>query len=148
MRARGKSIVSSYAHMWPRAVFAEAPQVETNENRKAKADAVSFLDNPGVYVLYRGDPPTPCYVGQGDRLRSCLKRRALSPRSMRFLSWNFFSAFVVPNKSHRNDLQAILMAIGGPMEDGAKPQLAEQKMPKWVCDLPRDLHSHHLLEAA
>ena len=148
MRAHGKSIVSSYAHMWPRAVFAELAQAKTNGKRKAKAGSLSFLDKPGVYVLYRGDPPTPYYVGQGDRLRSRLKRRALSPRTMRFLSWNFFSAFVVPNKSHRNDLEAALIAVAGPMENRAKPQLAEQKMPKWVCDLLRGVYSHHHFEAA
>jgi len=148
MRAPRQSIVTSYAHMWPRSVFAALAQAKTSGNREAKADALSFLDNPGVYVLYRGDPPTPYYVGQGGRLRSLLKRRALNPRSLRFLSWNFFSAFVVPNKAHRNDLEAILIAVADPMENEAKPQLAEQKMPKWVCDLLRGVCSHHHFEAA
>ncbi len=48
--------VSQYARMWPREVFDHVPEEGTSKN-KPLAKSIEFLNEPGVYVLYRDDVP-------------------------------------------------------------------------------------------
>ena len=121
--------MTGYVRMWPREVF------------EAKVDALAFLDQPGVYILYSGN--TAYYVGQGNRLRSRLKRRAMNPRSQRYLSWDSFSAFIIPKQKCRNELEAILIAAANPTANRAKPRLPERRMPRDVVSVVRNIHARY-----
>ena len=70
----GRKIVSSYARVWPREVFEKFPPAEGTGKQKIMAKAVSFLDGPGVYILYRDDQPY--YIGQAQKLSQGCQSRA------------------------------------------------------------------------
>jgi hypothetical protein len=72
------------------------------------AKQLQFLNEPGVYVLYRDD--NPYYIGQAARLRKRLWRWAKNPQSRYYQFWNFFSAFVVEDLALRDELEGILIA--------------------------------------
>lgn len=113
--------------MWPRAVF------ERLEGQKAMtAKSLEFLEEPGVYVLYRNE--TPYYIGQAKRLRNRLFGHARRPEFAHYHFWNYFSAFAVRNKNLRNELEAILIAAM-PTANSAKPKLPKEKMPAGVIKL-------------
>jgi hypothetical protein len=52
-------IVDGYARMWPREVFGKFPPLKGAASKKKKimAKGLSFLEGPGVYILYRDDEP-------------------------------------------------------------------------------------------
>jgi hypothetical protein len=62
-----------------------------------------------VYVLYRDEHPY--YVGQTKRTRLYLRiwSHANNPQGRLYNFWNFVSAFVVPEQSNRDELEALLI---------------------------------------
>ena len=62
MAAKQGTIVTGYARMWPREVFGKAG---------LKKEILDFLENPGVYILYRDDKPY--YIGQAKSTGMSLK---------------------------------------------------------------------------
>ena len=92
-------IITDYARMWPREIL------YLSEN--LLKDVRSALDRPGVYVLYRDEHPY--YVGRADRLYRRLNQHANNPRARRFHFWNFFSAYVIPNRKHIGDVEGVLI---------------------------------------
>lgn len=129
-----KIIVSRYARMWPREVFGLFPASKDapSKRKKTMAKDLDFLTKGGVYILYRND--MPYYIGQATKLRTRLRGHAAKAESRYFHFWNFFSAFIVPNPKHRNELEGILIAAM-PTANSAKPKLQREKMPKEVRDL-------------
>jgi hypothetical protein len=85
---------------WPRALF---------HMRTGKAFLDTHLTGAGVYVLYREDQPY--YIGKTKgQLSKRISKRALNPNSRYYNFWNYFSAFQIPNSSHRDEIEAILIS--------------------------------------
>ena len=89
-----EDIVTKYAYMWPRTVF------NIIEGRKLLLRSIkTLLEESGVYVLYRDDHPY--YVGKTTKpLYDRIWTHANASRDRYFNFWNYFSAFIVPNKKH------------------------------------------------
>jgi hypothetical protein len=102
------------------------------------AKQLQFLNEPGVYVLYRDD--RPYYIGQAARLRKRLWRWAKNPQSRYYHFWNFFSAFVVEDPALRDELEGILIACM-PTANSMRPKLKREPMPNEVRGLLRKMYS-------
>jgi hypothetical protein len=134
-----KIIVTGYARMWPREVFGLFPPTKgaASKRKRMMAKGLDFLQNPGVYILYRDDKPY--YIGQATKLRHRLWGHAVRAEGRYFHFWNFFSAFAVPDVTHRNELEGILIAAM-PTANSAKPKLQRERMPKEVRDLMKKIN--------
>lgn len=130
-----KTLVSGYARMWPRAVFYSKTLNEKSGKKRNLGKQLDFLQQGGVYVLYRDE--TPYYVGRADKLRKRLHMWATNPKSPHFHFWNYFSAFAVANKTQRAELEGILIASLPMANNGAKPKLRSAGLPKEVKELLR-----------
>ena len=69
---------------------------------------IELLKKPGCHILYRDG--VPYYIGQAKKLRGRLWQHACVPDSRYYNFWNHFSAFVVEDPDHRNEIEAILVA--------------------------------------
>ena len=136
-----QKIVSTYARVWPREVFEKFPPPTGNGKQTIMAKAVSFLDGPGIYILYRDDEPY--YIGQAKRLRARLWRHAIKPEGRYYHFWNFFSAFSVSDPLLRNELEGILIAAM-PTANSAKPKVQRERMPAPVRKLLRDIYRRRI----
>ncbi|HEY5329552.1 MAG TPA: GIY-YIG nuclease family protein [Acidobacteriaceae bacterium] len=127
--------VSGYARMWPREMF---DHLDPDGIRKSTtlAKSVEFLNEPGVYVLYRDD--VPYYVGKADKLRRRLWAHAMKPEARYYNFWNFFSAFVVLNAAQRDEVEGILISAM-PTANSAQPKLPKEKLPKEVIAMVRKI---------
>lgn len=130
MRRRARRyIVRGYAKMWPRGVF------DIKEGNRLSLDVKAVLDTPGVYVLYRDDHPY--YVGKTGRpLFDRICDHANQPHDRYYNFWNFFSAFTVPQKRHRDEVEGILIAAM-PTANSSNPRFARLKLPARVGRLLR-----------
>jgi hypothetical protein len=82
--------------MWPRKVFL------VSAGKPLSLAVRNVLKGPGVYVLYRDDHPH--YVGKTSRpLFDRIWNHATQPHDPYYLSWNYFSAFAVQQKTQRGD---------------------------------------------
>jgi len=78
-----------------------------------------------VYILYRDDKPY--YIGKAERrMAQRLWDHAILTHDRYFHFWNFFSAFAVSDKKHRNELEGILIAAM-PTANSARPKTSERK---------------------
>lgn len=121
-----KCIVSDHARMWPRVIFAPI------SGEPSIAGTLEFLNQPGVYILYKGD--IPFYIGKADVLWKRLRTHARQVEGPYYHFWDFFSAFVVPDKDQRNELESILIAAM-PTANSARPKIQKGKMPDSVHDI-------------
>ena len=95
-------IITKFARMWPREFF------QGKKRPDWAAGVWKELDYPGVYVLYRDEHPY--YVGQTKgRLYARIWVHANRPQARYFNFWNFVSAFVVPEKGHVDEVEALLI---------------------------------------
>ena len=128
-------IVDAYLKMWPR---------EALDLRNGKAllpDVWKLIEQPGVYVLYRNDQPY--YIGRAtNRMKSRIHAHANKPKDKYYNFWNFFSAFVVKDKSHIPDVEGILIAAF-PTENSATPRFKKLTLPNNVSRL---LHTRRLIQ--
>lgn len=113
-------VVRRYARMWPREIF------DLFAREAYKGQGLELLEEPGVYVLYRGD--VPYYVGRANKLHDRLWHHADGCGSRYYNFWDFFSAFVVKDKKQRIALEAILISAM-PTANGAKPKLEDRVYP-------------------
>lgn len=114
-----RGITAGYASMWPREIF------DIKKNGKLMAETIPFLQQKGVYILYRDE--VPYYIGLTDRTlfyRIC--GHATNPTKKRYKFWNLFSAFAVSDEYKRQELEAILIAAM-PTANSAKPKLDKVK---------------------
>ena len=100
------------------------------------ARGLDFLEVKGVYILYRDDKPY--YIGQASRLYSRLWAHAKQAEGRYFHFWNFFSAFAVPNRKHRDELEGVLIAAM-PTANSANPKVQREQMPREVRNLLRNM---------
>jgi len=119
--------------MWPREIF------DREDIFRTRSGGLPELARPGVYVLYRDDEPY--YIGQAkDSMRGRIRQHATEPTQRRYHLWNYFSAFVIENKQHRADVEAILIAAM-PTANSANPKLPKERTPKEVRELFRQLRA-------
>lgn len=122
-----KQIVTGYAQMWPREVF------DIREGKNLLVRRLRILDEPGVYILYRKD--VPHYIGKTARtLRERLWNHAKLPGDKYYNFWNFFSAFTVPDKTHLDEIEGILIA-GMPTKNSANPSIPKIPLPVKVRNI-------------
>jgi hypothetical protein len=122
-------LVGKFIRMWPRAIFTTPSESKGERGKRPSiARTIQALDLPGVYILYRDD--VPFYVGQTKgKLRSRLRSHANGVGSLRGYFWNYFSAFLVKDPSHIDEVEAILIAaMPSVITNGAKPKLPREKM--------------------
>ena len=120
-----KPIVTQYAKMWPREVF------DLRDGNRLHAD-LDLLKKRGVYVLYRDDKPY--YIGKAGKMFGRIWAHANQPDDPYYNFWNFFSAFVVPDKSHVGEVESILIA-STPTANRATPRIERLKMPAKLATL-------------
>ncbi|MGH9430403.1 MAG: GIY-YIG nuclease family protein [Terriglobia bacterium] len=120
-------IVTHYARMWPREVLYLKDERLLEQVKKA-------LAHPGVYILYWDDQPY--YIGQAVKKGLYHRIRSHGTKSNRsyYNFWNFFSAFVVPDKNHIAEVEAVLIASGRTV-NRAVPKINPIRLPPGVSKL-------------
>lgn len=137
------TLVKKYIRMWPRSIF-NTPE-EGHDHHRGKRPSIGRmsddLNEPGVYILYRDDEPF--YVGQAKgKLRSRLRAHANQVGSRRSYFWNYFSAFIVENPQHIDEVEAILIAaMPSAITNNSTPKLPRAKMGPSTMKLMRELRS-------
>ena len=117
--------------MWPRIAF----------DFEGKETVKECLREPGVYVLYRDDEPY--YVGKtGNKLYSRLHHHATNTMTRYYHFWNYFSAFIVRNPKHRDEIEGVLIA-SMPTANSATPKIKKILLPKNVTKLMRKMRKKH-----
>ena len=123
-----KKIITKYAQMWPREVF-------DIEGKKLLSTVRERLDEPGVYVLYRDDHPY--YIGKTKgRLFHRIWSHANVSRDRYYNFWNYFSAFVVPDKHHIDEVEGVLIA-STLTANNATPKIKRLYLPNEVARILR-----------
>jgi len=128
MGAHKGRIVTRFAKMWPREVF------DVRTGRRLVESIMDLLDQPGVYILYREDQPY--YVGQATCLYDRIWAHANRPKDRHYNFWNFFSAFVVPDKRHIDEVEGILIA-SMPTDNSSVLRMKKIYLPVKVATLIR-----------
>lgn len=124
-------IVEEYARMWPRELF------DMIENNKLLLNSISDLKRPGVYILYRDEHPY--YIGKTKgSLFNRLHKHANVSADRYFHFWNYFSVFVVPDKSHVDEVEGILIA-SMPTANSAVPRIKQIRLPSRVVRIIREM---------
>lgn len=124
MALNGK-IIAGYVKMWPRDVF------HMKVGNKHPKNVKSQLQSSGVYVLYRDD--VPYYVGKtSKKLWPRVWAHANRTRDRYYNFWNYFSAFVVPNKKHLDEIEGILIA-SMPTENSAIRRIKRIHLPQEIA---------------
>ncbi len=109
---------TQFFRMWPRALF-HMKSGKTILERHFGAVA-------GVYVLYRDD--VPYYIGKtGTTLLKRLRNHALRPNVRRYNFWNYFSAFVIEDSSHRDEVEAIQISVM-PTANSSTPKITKVRL--------------------
>ena len=121
-KTRKQVIVTGYAKMWPRKVF----DLVTGKRNRLFVRDEKLLAAPGVYVLYRDDHPY--YVGKTMKLWHRIWNHANQPKDKWYNFWNFFSAFIVPDRRHLAEVEGILIAAM-PTENSANPRIQKITLP-------------------
>lgn len=123
-------LVESYARSWQRDVLVFLND-RRNRNNPSVAEALEFLDKPGVYVLYQGE--TVYYIGRASNLGKRL-RTHIRVGSRYSEHWTHISIFAIPDEGQVNAVESILIAAV-PARNGAKPRIKRIALPaafrKW-----------------
>ena len=141
MVTKRTGMVAAYAHMWPREIFDAK-----DGNNPALAKQLEFLTKQkGVYILYRDE--LPHYIGKSaDSLFNRLYLHAVNPKMRNYNFWNFFSAFAIPEKENRDELEGILIAAM-PTANSSRPRLNKEKLPNEVVTLMKRIRYHKIKDA-
>ena|SRR3989344_4144754 len=124
-----KKIITKYAQMWPREVF------DIKEGKRLLSTVRERLDESGVYVLYRDDHPY--YIGKTKgRLFHRIWSHANASRDRYYNFWNYFSAFVVPDKRHIDEVEGVLIA-STLTANNATPKIKRLYLPNEVARILR-----------
>lgn len=128
-------MVEDYAKMWPRRVFL------VSEGKRLSLAVRNVLKGPGVYVLYREDHPH--YVGKTSRsLFNRIWNHATQPHDGYYLFWDYFSAFAVRQKKHRDEIEGILIAAMPTTANSSNPKFPRLKLPTRIA---RALHDKKII---
>jgi hypothetical protein len=120
-------IVSQYAQLWPRDVF------NIRDGDRFDRDLKTALSGAGVYVLYRED--NPYYIGQASKaLFKRLRAHAVLPTDKYYNFWSHFSAYLVPDVDHLDEVEGILIAAMPLAANRARPHFERLNLPPSVSD--------------
>lgn len=109
-----------HIRMWPREVF------DIIEEGALLIGKLEALKQPGVYVLYRDHKPH--YIGKATKsLYKRLHDHSNKSTDRYFNLWNYFSAFVVPERYISAVEGVLISAI--PTANGAIPRIKQVTMP-------------------
>jgi hypothetical protein len=112
-----------------REIFDAVADVEEGQrvSRRTIARAAGLLEKPGVYILYRQD--IPFYIGQAKKLRSRLKAHATNPDARQYLFWDSFSAYLIDDPGHLDEVEAIpIAAMPFVLTNNSMPRLTRVRM--------------------
>lgn len=122
-------LVSEYAKMWSREIF------DLKSGRKLVFRREKDLLQPGVYILYRDDHPY--YIGKtSGHLFERVWAHANQPKDRYYHFWNFFSAFVIPEKRLRDEVEGLLIAAM-PTANNSNPRIRKIPLPLEIARLLR-----------
>jgi hypothetical protein len=128
-KRNSKRIVTEYIKMWPRAVF------DMKVGNKHPKSIKDLLRCSGVYVLYRDD--RPYYIGKASQtLWKRIWAHANATRDRYYHFWNYFSAFVVPDPAHLDEIEGVLIA-SMPTENSAIRRIDRIHLP---ADIAQTIH--------
>ncbi|MGD0902071.1 MAG: GIY-YIG nuclease family protein [Terracidiphilus sp.] len=136
-------LVSRFIRMWPRAIFDTPAMIEGHRGKQPSiAMTIKELERPGVYILYIDDQPF--YVGQAQgKLRSRLRAHANGVGGLRSYFWNYFSAFIVENPKHIDEVEAILIsAMPSVITNSSKPKLPRVRITEPIRRRMRELRKN------
>ena len=129
MAKKRPKVVKAAAQMWPPIVF----------DFKGKFTVKKCLREPGVYVLFRDDEPY--YVGKTSKqLFWRIHHHATKPMARYYHFWNYFSAFVVLNPRHRDEVEGVLIA-SMPTANSATSKIKKIYLPQNVTELMRRMRT-------
>jgi hypothetical protein len=124
---KSPKVVKAAAQMWPRLVF----------DFEGKHTVKECLREPGVYVLFREDEPY--YVGKTkNKLFTRIRAHATRTRDRYYHFWNYFSAYLVPDSKHRDEVEGILIA-SMPTANSASPKIKRIHLPSNVTKMMRGI---------
>jgi hypothetical protein len=131
-------LVESYLRSRPREMM-----VLLNDRRSRRdpslAPVLEFLDKPGVYVLYQGE--NVYYIGRASNLGKRL--RAHTRVGSRYSEhWTHISIFAIPDESHVNAVESILIAAV-PARNSAKPRIKKIPLPGGLSGNGRNKRPQH-----
>jgi hypothetical protein len=130
-------MAEQFFRMWPRALFHDPTGQEYLEKH---------LDKPGVYVLYRND--VPYYIGKTGRpLVVRLWSHALRPNKTYYNFWNYFSAFQIADRQHRDEIEAILISAM-PTANSAHPKFERKRLDAKISKLLNTMQARMLTGTA
>jgi len=117
--------------MLPRALF---------HMKDGKAVLEVLLKKASVYVLYRDDEPY--YIGKtGNSLFKRLETHALGPNARRYNFWNYFSAFEITHDTHRDEIEAILIAAMPTAANSSRPKIERMKLNRQAAKLVNNVQA-------
>jgi hypothetical protein len=128
-------MIKGFVSMWPR----EICDIRKPDHRNLFIGEFKDLQKPGVYVLYRDDQPH--YIGQAAKLSSRIHDHANKSTDRYYNFWNFFSAFIVSNKKHLDEVETILIAAM-PTANSSRPRMSMIKIPKDIAARMRGIRRH------
>jgi hypothetical protein len=118
-------LVTMYARTGPRRMveFITEPNVRKGKDVEHIAAA---LEQPGVYVLFKGD--VPHYAGRATNLRKrLLTHMRIGSRYGNL--WDHVSLFVIADATHRSAVESIVIAAIGGAANSAKPRIKKIPVP-------------------
>jgi hypothetical protein len=118
-----------FLRMWPRSLFKKKDE----KHRLLIKIEVPEIQQPGVYILYKGDELY--YVGKATRLMSRLHDHANKVTDEYYAHWDYFSAFVLADtitnpEQKLAELESILIAAMPRATNRANPRFARIQIPK------------------
>lgn len=100
------------------------------------------LSETGVYILYRNDQPY--YVGKATNcLYDQIWAHANKPKDRYYNFWNFFSAFVIPDKRHIDEVEGILIA-SMPTDNSSVLRIKQIDLPAKIASFIQSLRIKQL----
>ena len=121
-----QKVVTCAAQMWPRLVF----------DFEGRHTVKECLLEPGVYVLFSDDQPY--YVGKTTNLFKRIRNHATTTNHRYYHFWNYFSAFVIPDRKHRDEIEGVLIA-SMPIANGATPKIKRIPLPPDVTRMMKKI---------
>jgi hypothetical protein len=70
-----------------------------------------------------------------------LKTHALRPNARRYNFWNYFSAFEIEDDTHRDEVEAILIAAMPTAANSSRPKIQRMKVDRDLAKLVNDIQA-------
>lgn len=101
-----KTMIKAYIRMWPREVY----NIKDG-NKHLESVRQELRQKPGIYILYQNGQPY--YVGQAKNLWYRIRNHAINQNAKHYHLWTHFSAFILADTHHINELEGLIIAAFG-----------------------------------